>query len=494
MKPQFETYRYVGEICPIKSQSIVECRLPGSEIGAILAVHAQAVPGESTCLDGEVQYGGKLLLCLVYEDLDKKICRVERGAEFFHKAEHADVTPACFVKTFFSTENITWRREGSGLYISVVVDASLAVYGVKQMEYLMGGEGLIGKKESISFSRMIAVSGEVEGEDEFDTDCIGDILLHSEQAVISRMQATSGQIDMEGEMSLHICVLKTDGSLCSLERVLPFKMSLPSEEAFGKVVAGGKVFVKSAHLSASIDEEKKTSHVVLSYTLLAECQLCIKEEISIWEDAYSLTSKMDLKKQNEGGMYLMRQFKGMERVQGDAILSPDVDGEFTLQASVLPRTEITLRKGEKGWEAEGAILAEVILKNEEGTHRTASLTLPFVFALEGDGEMMEANCLVCGLTIRRKKTGETEAEGTLKMTLRAYEHRAWSYVAEAVEGEAYPENDSAFSVFMTEAGEDLWGLSKRLLCEPQELQKSNPNLEFPLKRGERIFVYRQMRE
>ena len=59
--PQFETDRYVGEVCRVKSQSIVECRLPGSEINSILAVHAHAVPTECSCSDGEVLYGGKVI-------------------------------------------------------------------------------------------------------------------------------------------------------------------------------------------------------------------------------------------------------------------------------------------------------------------------------------------------------------------------------------------------------------------------------------------------
>ena len=54
-KPQFESYRYTDEICTLKSQSMVECRLPGSEIGSILTIHASAVPTESACADGEVR-------------------------------------------------------------------------------------------------------------------------------------------------------------------------------------------------------------------------------------------------------------------------------------------------------------------------------------------------------------------------------------------------------------------------------------------------------
>ena len=41
IQPQFESYRYIGEVCRLRGQSIVECRLPGSEISSILAVHAK---------------------------------------------------------------------------------------------------------------------------------------------------------------------------------------------------------------------------------------------------------------------------------------------------------------------------------------------------------------------------------------------------------------------------------------------------------------------
>jgi hypothetical protein len=95
--------------------------------------------------------------------------------------------------------------------------------------------------------------------------------------------------------------------------------------------------------------------------------------------------------------------------------------------------------------------------------------------------------------VRRKKNGETEAEATLRLSLRAFEERSWGYVCEAEEGEAYGDADCGFSVFMTSAGEDLWQVSKRLACAPEALQKSNPELKFPLKEGERIYVYRQLK-
>ncbi len=493
VKPQFETYRYVGEICRLKSQSIVECRLPGSEISSVLAVRAQAIPAEAVCADGEVQYGGKVILSIVYEDGERKICRAERGAEFFHKAEGEEVAPSCFAKVSLNAENVNWRREGSGLYLSIVVDANIDVYGSKHMDYLLNGEELVVKNTVARVARTVAVSGETEGEDEFDTDYVGDILLHSENAVINRVGVTNGQVDVEGEIELNICVLKKDDSVCAYERLIPFKVSVPSEEAFGNVKAGAKARVKSARLSANTDEEKGTSRVVLSYVLSTECFLVVEEEIATAEDAFSLSSEIALKKKSEGGMYLTNQTKCAERVSGLAVLSPEVGEEYVLQAAVLPRAELTVKNGENGMEAEGAVLADVLLKSADGGYRSATLTLPVVFPVDVKGEEVEADCIVCGLNVRRKKSGETEAEGVLKVSLRGYARKEWSYIEEATVGEEYPENDSGFSVFMTEAGEDLWQVSKKLNCAPDDLKKSNPNLEFPLKKGERIFVYRQIK-
>ncbi len=492
IQPQFDSYRYVGEICRLKAQSIVEYRLPGSEISSVLAVHAQAIPAECACADGEVRYGGKALLCIVYEDGERKICRAERGAEFFHKAEGALVSPACFAKVGYTTENITWRREGSGLYVSVVVGADVSVFGGKQMEYLAGGEGLICKKKALEICKTVCVSGETEGEDEFDCDYVGDILMHTEKAIVNHVSASAGQIEIEGEIAQHICVLKSDESVCSYERLTPFRMQIPCDEAFGSLTASARVCVKSAHLTAAIDEEKGKSRMLLAYSLAADCFLYIREEVSAVADAFCCEQEIRLSEANDGGRYLTKSNRCIERVSGVASISPSLDGEYALQASLLPRAEITCRKGENGMEAEGVILAEVVLKGDGGGYRSATLSLPVLFPIDVEGDYAELDCLVCGLNVRRKKSGETEAEATLKLSARGYNEERWSYVENVEEGQTYDEEKSAFSIFMTEEGEELWSVAKRLRCAPEALQSNNPQLEFPLKKREKIFVYRQL--
>ena len=143
-------------------------------------------------------------------------------------------------------------------------------------------------------------------------------------------------------------------------------------------------------------------------------------------------------------------------------------------------------------EAEGAIFADVMLCDADGVHRSAELSLPFLFPVKfEEGCIAEAEATVCGLSVRQRREGEAEAEATLKVTLKLYKETTAEYISETEEGEAYKENDSAISIFIPRAGDGLWEIAKQLKRPPEEVEKSNPELKFPVKEGERIFIYRQ---
>ena len=52
-------------------------------------------------------------------------------------------------------------------------------------------------------------------------------------------------------------------------------------------------------------------------------------------------------------------------------------------------------------------------------------------------------------------------------------------------------NDSAVSVYIPHAGDGLWELAKRLGKSPEGVMASNPDIEFPVREGQRVIVYRK---
>ncbi|MBR2341396.1 MAG: hypothetical protein IKA72_03195 [Clostridia bacterium] len=489
IKPQYNTHRYTRELCKLESQSIVECRLQSGEIASVLTVHAKAVPEEITCFDGEVKYSGKLIVTVVYRDLDGKICRAERGAEFFHKAQNEKITPACFAKAAFVCDGIKTRREGSGFFLSVVVVAKISVYGTLGAEYLVSGEGLELKTTQAQIYKTICVSGETEEEDVFEMDGVKDVLLHSERANVAQAFVSAGKISLVGEVNLSLCLLK-DESVCSYERQIPFTVELPIDEWTEKMPVNAKTEIKSAQLTVDTDEETNKSKVSLSLVLYSECLTYLKEEITVCDDLFSTENELIVKRENVGGRYLTNVQRFTERIGGGASLSLSFEGEIGLQSVVNPRVEISFKRtGSSSGDAEGYVEAELLFCGEDGVKAT-SLTLPFIFPLQAEEGEVEIEGNVYGLSVRR--VGDKfEAEGTLKVVVKTYRETSCSFVSAVEEGKAIQKKASALSIYLPTVGDGLWEVAKKLGCKCEDVVKSNPELEFPIKGGERLFIYRQ---
>ena len=101
------------------------------------------------------------------------------------------------------------------------------------------------------------------------------------------------------------------------------------------------------------------------------------------------------------------------------------------------------------------------------------------------------SAVVCGMSVRQKREGEAEVDATLKITVESYETQTANYISSVEEGERIKPKDCAFSIFLPREGDSLWEIAKALKKPPEEVEADNPSLAFPVKKGERIIVYRQ---
>ena len=74
LSTQYSTGTYQRRIAVLKSQSIVEIRLSGQEIGEVTAVYPQVSLSSCETASGRVTYGGRLVCTLAYADENGKLC------------------------------------------------------------------------------------------------------------------------------------------------------------------------------------------------------------------------------------------------------------------------------------------------------------------------------------------------------------------------------------------------------------------------------------
>ncbi len=485
MKIQTQTFRSFGKKKEISAQTAVECRF-GGEVETVLTSHAHAVLTGADAGNGEVRYYGKAHFSIVYEDAEKHICRAEKGVEFAATAKDGSIYPALTARATVAVENVSVRREGASVYVAALLGADISLYGEESFDYLAGGD-LVMKRETVKAVTAHLCGGASEVEDEFETDILGDILQHCETAAVTDVVCETGLVRAEGEINLGVLALKQDGGLVSFERLVPFRVEIPCDQAS----AGGNAEVKVSVADASIhsEEEDGKCNIYARFTLSADG--CVYEEAALdgAVDAFSTECEAVLG-------YFDGTFTGVgeyrrvtERVGGKAILAGSINFSDTLEAVTLQRSEAEIVKTESGTKAEGVANAVLLVKSGEGEYRAVEISLPFSVAVEAADA--EAEVMVCGMSARQKQEGEIDAEATVKVLLKEKKTYTVHLVAGAEEGEKIAESNSAISVYIPKAGDGLWELAKRLKKSPEDVEKSNPGVEFPVKEGQRVIIYRK---
>ena len=487
LNTQTETFRGYGKIGELNAQTAVECRF-GGEVETVLSAHASAVLVSAEADNGEVRYTGRAHFSIVYEDADRKVCRAEKGVEFSAKAQSENCCPAYTARVKLETENLSVRREGASVYLSALFGADIVLYGEQSFEYLTDGD-LICKRESLPVLTAHLCSGSAETDDEFETEFVGDILLHAETVALTDVSCETGVLRAEGEVNLNILAVKGENSLVSFERLVPFKVEIPCEAAAYGHSAEARVSVTSVTLHADSDEEQGKCKIVAELTLFAEGCVYEETEIDAVVDAFSPTNAVKLSTSKTESMSAGNAVRLTERVSGKAALSSSVDFSDVLQAVTLQRAEASVTHTD-GVRVEGLAMATLLVLGTDGSHRGVEISLPFSVPVTAEGDC-SVSVLACGGQARQKQEGEIDAEFTLKISVHQQKKTGITAVCAVEEGEALPVCDSAVSVYIPRAGDGLWELAKSLKKPPEEVAASNPDLEFPIKEGQRVVVYRK---
>lgn len=475
---------YTRKIANLTTQSIVEIKFAGQDMGEVVALYPQVSLSSAEASSGRFNYSGRLICTLVYVDGDNKLCRVQKGAEFSHYIDNECLAPAQNCDCALTCENTSLKREGSSYVASVVIGANVAVSDRAERRYIDSLDGAVIRREEGKLCNAVCFSGESEVDDDFNLVAT-DILVPSAKPVVLNCQTKGGLVEVTGEIYLSILAMR-EGAPVALDRVIPFKSELSCEQAVVPSNASCRAEIKDMTVDCKVNEERGKSDVTFNATLSFSGRFFEEEKVSLITDAFSLENEVNLSFSEESDYVCSDVKVYSERVSGLCSVKAKLDYTCAFLAAALPRAEFSRTQEGIG----GSIIATLLFEQGGEVHST-EVNLPFTVKLSGlNSECGEITVAVCGISIRQRAEGECEAEATLKITALDGETKTVRYVTEAVEGELKAVNDSAISVFIPSRGDDLWATAKKLNASPESIQTSNPELEFPLTGKERILIFR----
>lgn len=484
LSTQYSTGAYTSRTAVLKSQSIVEIRFSGQDIGEVAAVCPQVSLSSCETAAGRVTYGGRLVCTVVYTDDSGNLCRMQKGAEFSHHCDDDSLKATSTALCTLSCDKAQVKRDGSSYLVAVVVGAEISVFSSAERTFLAEAEGAILKRENHKLYTAVTFSGESEVEDDFDCNA-EDVLIPSAEVLVLDSNCRAGAVEINGEIYLSLLAVRGGKPVC-LDRIIPFKSEIACGDALlaRKAVCRGEI--KEISVNAKINEDSGKCGVELVAQLGFNGRYYDEEEVSLITDAFSCDNKLELTYAEENVSPCTEIKVYTERVSGLCATKAKLDYTCAFMAAALPKAEFA--RSSDG--IEGSVSATLLYEQNGEIHST-EVNLPFAVTLSGLNSCCnEINVAVCGVNIRQRSEGECEAEAVLKISAADCESHTVRYLREATEGEQCKVNDSALSVYIPAAGDELWDTAKKLLQAPESIQSTNPDLKFPLSGKERIIVYR----
>lgn len=493
---KYEKCTYIAVGRPFAAQTIVECRLADWSDNTVLAVDARTVLGGAEVLSGEVRYGGRLYFTVLAATPEGSVIGAERGAEFTHKAECESAAPAQTADVRLCVEKVEAKKDGRAIVLTAILSAEITLFVPAELSYLSGGDGVAVDLRPVRVTRVHACRGEAEIEEEFDTEYVGDVIAHSERACVQRVTASAGALDVSGEICLGILAKREgENDTVSYERLIPFRAEIPCDEASQGCGCSAEAVVRSVNISASCDEDKNRCRILAEFTLGLSGRAYRGETVYMGADAFCPGYESVLERTAVESCEPVAAFSAAERISGTAAISEKVDFACSLQAIAFGGVRAAASASDGEVIAEGVVSATVLMKDGDGVPSGTELSLPFSFPVRCDrakaGQRVAVSALACGISARQKKEGELEAECALKLYFTLYESSRTEAVTRIEAGAAVPESAAAVSVYIPAAGDGLWDVAKKLKKPPEEVRRTNAELEFPLTGGERIVIYRR---
>ncbi len=481
---QYSSESYVKMIASLRSQSVVECRFSADGIGEMLAVGVQVACTGCEVTSGRLNYSGRLVCTAVYAD-GQKLCRAQKGAEFSHFVDDERLAPAQTARCMLSCERATVRRDGSNFVISAVICAECEVFGAAERTMLTSAEGSVLRREALKFATAVTFSGSCEVEDSFEAAGVGDILMHSANAVITDCRCGGGGIEVSGEIFLSMLAVRGEEPV-ALDRTIPFTAEILCDEAIDRCNADCAAQVSEALVSAKVDEERGRCQINFAADLaLYGCFLQIEEKEAVTDGFIKSGGEQLTFAEEEVPAYGdIRVYS--ERVNGACAVKAPIDYTCAFRATACAAAECTYSPD--SCMLEGAVTAALIY-SQGGELKSTGITLPFSLKLNGLSGSARIEAAVSGVSVRQRTEGECEAEATVRIVASPKTGSTVRYLCDMAEGEGAPNKEHAIQVLIPTAGQSLWDTAKLLRRTPEEVANDCGGVQFPLRGTERIVIY-----
>lgn len=486
------------------TQSIVECKLPlndGNGLVKVLCANAKAYISNSEIISKEVAYNGYVGFQVVYVDETGLNQGMDYTAEFkdtFGLENETQGVPIieCGVV------DVKYNIVGGEVRITAVIETHIDAIVNTSLNVLVGfnDEKTFVKNEMLDYYTFMGTASErfEVGADFEIKDSVQKILSLCPSVYIEKVSLNNKFLTINGGLLIDVSYISDEDKsiLRTYKSQINFTQEVANENINDDSVVQSviNVMLNDIKVTTSLDANSAMVNAVIP--LQYSGFVMNKNSIDVVTDIFNLNNELNVNYESVELFNSLNSDFYEEKISGETTIDETLP--FIDEVSGVCSNNVIVantRVIENGILVEGIASTSVLYYNRE-LNTTTSVEVEIPFSKELDYKNIPADYVPVisvafgDVDAKGKRGKEIEINGRLYFFVQLYKNDNGAVISAVEIQDEKIEDDCVLSIYIVKDGDTIWDIAKEMSVSPDMILEQNPDLELPLKAGDKVVVYK----
>ena len=487
------------------SQSQVDVKLStvdASEIKSILCSTAKANIVNAEVSNGTINYNGLVNFQVIYESTTGDIYGLDYTAEFVDKYSSdainnvlVPVVTSSVVdinvnvlnnKTITATAIVENRVDG-------IVNESAAVLTN------VNGNNIFTSMEESKFYTYVGTLLEKYDlqEDLLVNEGVSKVLSVNPTISLESVTPNNNFAVVKGNVFVDMCYLTNaeNPKVCSKTQTFDFGFEVALNGVSDNTYVQSDIYINTNDIKVTSNLEMDKAVINLNIPISYSGYAFNSNTLNVVADVYSTTNELNLVSSSVNNIVPFETLTAMDKLNGSVMITDSFVDEIL--GNCCNYVGVTSSFIEDDFVVVEGVANTTVLyySKEDDTKNSIMVEMPFSIKVKSGDLLNNANQVInvalTDIQTKSKRGQEIEVFAKLYLYIDVYGVSTSAVLSEVSLGEKIEPNNCALKIYIVKNNETLWDVAKQLGTSVDEIIAQNPELELPLKEGDRVYIYYQ---
>lgn len=487
------------------TQAKVDVRLStvdGSEVKSILCSSAKSHIINSELNGNTINYTGEVNFQIIYESALGDIYGLDYTAEFTDKYvnDMVEKIQVPIVESNVVDVEIDVLNPTT-ISASAIVETNIGGVTSENTQALTGvvGDNVFTSMETgtyYNYLGMLQEKYDLTQDVEIDNS-ISKVLSVTPSVTLESVTPKTDFAVVAGNVFVDMCYLTNEEIPCvrSYTTSFDFNMEVALSGLQENDYILNNVYVNSTNIKVTTNIEQDKAIVNLVLPIVYSGYAFHGNTLDMVVDLYSTTNELNVVSNSVMSIVPSATLTNIEKINGSVLVENSFVDEILGNCCNYVSITSTFVE-EDAVVVEGVASTTVLYFNkEESSKNSIIVEMPFSVRIKADGindtYTPIVNCVMSDVGLKSKRGQEIEVFAKLYFYIDVFGVNTSAVISEVSVGEEKMPSNCAIRIYIVKENETLWDVAKELGTSVEELMAQNPELELPLKAGDRVYMYYQ---